>query len=61
MDFAGFIKSPREDAEGNTIDGEYDYALRYAEFIPMLIWQVQKLKARAAELEEANGRNFKGA
>lgn len=55
MDFAGFIKSPREDAEGNTIDGEYDYALRYAEFIPMLIWQVQKLKARVAELEEANG------
>lgn len=55
MDFAGFIKSPKEDAEGNTIDGEYDYALRYAEFIPMLIWQVQKLKARVAELEEANG------
>lgn len=55
MDFAGFIKSPREDAEGNTIDGEYDYALRYAEFIPMLIWQVQKLKARVAELEEADG------
>ena len=54
MDFAGFIKSPKEDAEGNTIDGEYDYALRYAEFIPMLIWQVQKLKARVTELEEAN-------
>lgn len=55
MDFAGFIKSPKEDDDGNVIDGEYDYALRYAEFIPMLIWQVQKLKARVAELEEANG------
>lgn len=50
IDFAGFIKSPREGA-----DGGYDYALRYTEFIPLLIRQVQKLKARVAELEEANG------
>lgn len=50
MDFAGFVKSPREDEEGT-----YDYALRYAEFIPLLVWQVQKLKARVAELEETNG------
>ncbi len=50
MDFAGFVKSPREGEEGN-----YDYALRYAEFIPLLVWQVQKLKARVAELEETNG------
>lgn len=50
MDFAGFVKSPREDEEG-----KYDYALRYAEFIPLLVWQVQKLKARVAELEETNG------
>lgn len=50
MEFAGFVKSPREDEEG-----KYDYALRYAEFIPLLVWQVQKLKARVAELEEANG------
>ena len=49
MDFAGFVKSPREDEEG-----KYDYALRYAEFIPLLVWQVQKLKARMAELEETN-------
>lgn len=44
MDFAGFIKSP----DGN---GGYDYALRYGEFIPLLIDQVQKLKARVAGLE----------
>ena len=55
MDFAGFIKSPKTDKDGNVIDGEYSYALRYTEFIPLLIWQVQKLKARIAELEEANG------
>lgn len=50
MDFAGFVKSPKEGEEG-----KYDYALRYAEFIPLLVWQVQKLKARMAELEETNG------
>lgn len=55
MDFAGFIKSPKKDEKGNVIDGEYAYALRYGEFIPLLIWQVQKLKARVAELEEIHG------
>ena len=57
MDFAGFIKSPKTDDEDNVIEGEYDYALRYGEFIPLLIWQVQKLKARVAELEATDGRN----
>lgn len=38
-DFAGFIKI------------EDSYALRYGEFIALLIWQVQKLKARVTELE----------
>lgn len=46
MDFAGFIKSKNE-------DGSYDYALRYSEFIPLLIDQIQKLKTRVAELEAA--------
>lgn len=55
MDFAGFIKSPKKDEEGNIVHGEYTYALRYGEFIPLLIWQVQKLKARVAELEETHG------
>ena len=50
MEFAGFVKSPRKNE-----DGKYDYALRYTEFIPLLVWQVQKLKARVAELEETNG------
>ena len=55
MDFAGFIKSPKKDEKGDIVDGEYAYALRYGEFIPLLIWQVQKLKARVAELEETHG------
>lgn len=50
LDFAGFIKTPKEDQSTG-----YDYALRYTEFIPLLVWQVQKLKARVAELEVANG------
>lgn len=39
MDFAGLIRSPRE-------DGGYDYALRYGEIIAMLIREVQELKRR---------------
>lgn len=42
MDFAGLIRSPRE-------DGGYDYALRYGEFIPMLIREVQELKRRITQ------------
>ena len=57
VDFAGFIKSPKMDDKNNVVEGEYDYALRYGEFIPLLIWQVQKLKARVAELEATDGRN----
>lgn len=38
-DFAGYIKM------------QDSYALRYGEFIALLIWQVQKLKARVKELE----------
>ena len=44
MDFAGFIKSPRD-------DGGFDYALRYSEFIALCIRQIQKLTARVAGLE----------
>lgn len=51
MDFAGFIKSPRKDETGQVIEGEYDYALRYSEFVSLLIDQVQKLKNRVNELE----------
>ena len=51
MDFAGFIKSPRKDDDGNVLEGEYDYALRYGEFIAMLIWQMQTLKAEVVKLK----------
>ena len=51
MDFAGFVKSPMTDEDGNEIDGQYRYFLRYDEFIGLLIWQVQELKKRVAQLE----------
>lgn len=44
MDFAGLVKAPRE-------DGGFNYALRYGEFISMLIMKHQMLNARVAELE----------
>lgn len=43
LKFAGFIKSTTEDGDL--------YALRYEEFIPLLIYEVQSLKKRVAELE----------
>lgn len=45
MDFAGFVRG--EDADGAVV-----YSLRYEEFIALCIDQIQKLKARVAELEE---------
>lgn len=50
LDFAGFIKSPKEDENGSIIDG-YNYGLRYGEFIALLIEQVQTLKKRVSALE----------
>lgn len=51
MDFGGFVKAPRKNDEGKTVAGEYDYSLRYEEFIPICIEQIQKLKQRVYELE----------
>lgn len=51
-DFAGFVKSPRIGEDGQ-LTGEYDYALRYEEFIALCIDQIQRLKARVKALEEA--------
>lgn len=51
MDFAGFVKAPRKNDEGQTVEEEYDYSLRYEEFIPICIEQIQKLKRRVSELE----------
>ena len=44
QDFAGFVRG--EDEDGGDI-----CLLRYSEFIPLCIDQIQKLKARVAELE----------
>ena len=41
-DFAAFIKSWGIDEE--TKEGSYRYAIRYGEFVPLLIYQVQKIK-----------------
>lgn len=51
MDFAGFIKSPRVDKDGKEIEGEYDYALRYGEFIALNTHMIQKLMRRTEKLE----------
>lgn len=60
MDFAGFIKSERSDEEVEQRGEGCDYALRYGEFIPLCIYQIQQnkeqirqLKARIAELERS--------
>jgi len=41
MDFAGFIKSPLTDEDGNET-GEYRYGLRYTEFISPMIKAIQE-------------------
>ena len=51
LDFAGFIKSPKTDDDGNEIPGEYFYALRYAEFIAPLICMVQRQQRQIENLE----------
>lgn len=64
-DFAGFIKSPKkiikyEDENGKKlenpieeiIEGEYDYSLRYDEFIAPLIKVVQEQQREIEELKE---------
>jgi hypothetical protein len=44
QNFAAYCDCKRE-------DGSYGYALRYTEFIPLCVSEIQKLKARVAELE----------
>ncbi len=63
LDFAGFIKSPKVKIEESVdengrrhrtetvIEGEYDYSLRYDEFIAPLIKVVQEQEKRIRELE----------
>ena len=45
-DFAGF-------AIKDNLDGTQDWYLRYGEFVSLNTWQIQKLKARVSELENA--------
>lgn len=65
LDFAGFIKSPKkvisyEDENGNklkkpieeTVEGEYDYSLRYDEFIAPLIKVVQEQQREIDSLKK---------
>lgn len=51
LDFAGLIKSPVLDENGNVID--YVYALRYAEYIPLIVDIVQQ---QAVQLQEQENR-----
>lgn len=51
LDFAGFIKSPKLDENGETVEGEYDYALRYEEFIALNTHMIQRLMERVSALE----------
>lgn len=44
MDIAAFCRDEMP-------DGSYRYAIRYAEFIPLLVWEVQKLKEKIRKLE----------
>lgn len=54
LDFAGLIKSPvRDKLTGEVID--YMYALRYAEFIPLILDAVQQQEQRLQAVEKALG------
>lgn len=46
LDFAGFIKSPDEEAEGG-----YLYSLRYEEFVALCVREIQRLDQRVRKLE----------
>lgn len=50
MDAAFLIKSPRLDENGSVIEGEYDYAMRYGELVPMNTWQIQQIKPQVKDL-----------
>ena len=52
LDFATFIKSPKEDEEGQVIEGEYIYGLRYEEIIALCVKRIQDNDKKIAELEK---------
>ena len=51
LDFAGFIKAPKIDENGEAVFGQYDYALRYEEFIALNTNMIQRLMKRVSALE----------
>lgn len=46
-DFAAFVKSPVNDEETGEVG--YRYSLRYEEFIPLIIYEVQQIKSALKE------------
>lgn len=64
LDFAGFIKSPkveqivttdekgRETTEEHIVEGEYEYSLRYDEFVAPMIKMIQLQQKKIEELEK---------
>lgn len=52
LDFATFIKSPKEDKEGQVIEGEYIYGLRYEEIIALCVKRIQDNDKKIAALEK---------
>lgn len=52
QDFGGFVKAPRTDNNGDAIDDEYDYFLRYDEFIALCIRRIQQDEKRINVLEQ---------
>ena len=55
QDFAPLIKTAKEDEEGNVIEGEYTYGLRYAEFVGLLIKMCQNLQNEVDDLKARLG------
>ena len=54
-DFAPLIKTAKTDEDGNVIDGEYTYGLRYSEFTGLLIKMCQNLQNEVDELKNRLG------
>ena len=54
-EFGGFCKDAKVDENGNIIEGEYDYSLRYAEFLPILHAKVNQIEEKYnKQIEELN-------
>lgn len=45
-DFAGFVKTPKEDGSG------FEYGLRYGEWTALNTWKIQQLESRLKKLEQ---------